>query len=578
MSNRNITVDSLDKPNGPVVPMPENNSIRSYIKPPEIPWVVILLFASIPGLVVVALLSSLWWWSGHVLNDWNATRFDVVLALIYRAAVVVAPVVLLFLGPGLLLYRGYVAVQQAWVLRMQNNQPVDVRDITASRSNKLEARRMLMAQGLKAFYDVESQWAQASTFRNMNGAWSPTLQGVTAPAQLTDEPMLGIDTLPEEAGLDDVVIPPGHLGYGVGVDGSTITAPVGHAYHAVRQGDTGSGKTTNLNAELVQVHRIVAETPGQFELYAGDFKGEFEATWGQSPLFLGGIATQPEDIAAMLEDCMQSISTRYKLFVEAAQTHRTLIRNVAEYAKATGDRLPWKLVYLDEVNALLGGTIPKKTRERVDSSLKRGLQLGRGAGIFYECGAQYMTADLFDREGSKQFVTRAYFGAWDTTAMNMIFQGNVGSAWGEKWSYLLDGTPGRGIYAGLKAKPIPFQGLNVSVENIIDSIGSVLPGSSFGPGMPPESLEPAFSGIGSVSTIGGIQEVISGDPSSTHDVIAIIRTNSAIRTYYVNRIRTYRDQKVSKKEAIRQLFAATPGSSAGWKAASAFYDEAVGSP
>lgn len=591
--NLNITRDSLDQPNAGQIPTPENHSFRGlqheYVRRPTFRWDVALLLGALPGLLVLVLLVVLWFWAGRTIEDFTASPADLFIAWTYRVTVVLAVPVLILAGVIILILRGMSGFWQSRIIRMQNNQPADVVDLLAGRGS-----RGLLTAGLESHYDTEKIWAAQSSFRNIAGVYSPTTTyQQVAPAQLgpgeegdDQDPDL---QLPPSVDLDDIAanIPDGHIGYGTGVDGQVITAPIGRAYHALRQGDTGTGKTTNLNGEIVQIHRAARRAPGKFELYAGDFKGELDATWSMSPLFIGGIAVIPAEITDMLEDMTAEISRRYTLFTKAGRELGTIVRNVAEYGQRTGDHLPWRLVYLDEINTLLGGTIPKRIRERVDAALKRGLQLGRGAGVFYECGAQYMTADLFDREGSKQFVTRAYFGGWDVTAMNMIFLGKVDREWGQRYGHLLNGTPGRGVYAGVGGQPVPMQGLNTSIDNILQAINLHktidTPGRSSAESLkdafrPSETAETSFTTQGvtldnptGINGHSGHSDGIQADPVSV-DLLLSIAVN---RQHFAQRIREMKAEGQSKKGILLALFNARPGATDDWKSASSFFDSVV---
>ena len=75
---------------------------------------------------------------------------------------------------------------------------------------------------------------------------------------------------------------------------------------------------------------------------------------------------------------------------------------------------------------------------------------------------------MFGRDGSKQFTTRALFGAFDQTAAGMIFgQGKLAP----DARQLLTGIPGRGLIrtAGM-GSPTPFQALHCDEADILDSI------------------------------------------------------------------------------------------------------------
>lgn len=582
MATRNINIDNLDKPNGPSVPMPENHSTRGYVQRPSFRWDIVLLFCSVPGVLLVGILFALWRWAEYQLQ-WG-TGIDYALAFTFKFVVVMAFPVALLGGVVLGLLRAYWGVQQSRMVRMQNNQPIDVADIIST-TRRPALSSALLQQMLLEHYRVEDQWAQASRFRNINGSYSPTFQG--------GQPRLGGPDGGNggDGGPDVAILPPGSvtiggsddgapgvLFQGAGPGGATISAPVGQAYHCLRQGDTGTGKTTNINSELVQIHRFVAQDPRGYELYAGDFKGEFRATWGNSPLFIGGINTQPQEIADMLEENMREINDRYKTFADAADEGKTLVRNATEYEELTGIRMPYRLVYLDEINVLLGGTINRQIKQRIDAALKRGLQLGRGARVFYECGAQYMTADLFDREGSKQFVTRFYFGSWDHTAISMVFMGKIDQEWVARYKPAIDGRPGRGIYSGPGQPPVPIQGVMVSTADIIDSIEQVRMQNAMSSGMRPERAESVFTHAGGTTPDPGVAKTVSSGPNResevSHDTTELLQ-NAAVRQYLALRVKALRAEGKSKKEVIAVVFGARPGRTKAYEAASAFYDEVI---
>lgn len=198
-----------------------------------------------------------------------------------------------------------------------------------------------------------------------------------------------------------------------------------------------------------------------------------------------------------------------------------------------------------------------------------------------------MTADLFDREGSKQFVTRAYFGGWDTTAMNMVFLGRVNREWGQQYSRFLDGRPGRGVYAGVGGVPIPIQGINTSVDNILQSIGlhktidtsawsmPERPNTAFTASERPERpfTDPGETTINSqaLNERSSRSDGVQADPISV-DLLLSVAIN---RQYYATRIRTSVDQKMGKREILGQLFGVKSGATEDWKLASAFYDHVI---
>jgi DNA segregation ATPase FtsK/SpoIIIE-like protein len=308
-------------------------------------------------------------------------------------------------------------------------------------------------------------------------AIAPALAGsarALPPAQIIDQaqPIEALPpptpSLPDVALLSDVLaeLPRGRLCYGVTTEGPMMMT-FGGAYHILYGGDTRSGKSNALDSLLVQLHHQTKHHGYNLRLLIGDFKRELRATWQRSPL-VETVETDPTAIAELLDELTRGkdgILQRYTRFERYGEEHGRVIRNIADYTRATGHHLPLTFMCLDELNALL--TVADRDTRLADS-LRVVLQLGAGAGVYVASGAQYLSAKVFSRDGSKQFVSRALFGTPDPTLARVMFGGGKIAP---EVAALVDGRAGRGLIrtAG-QAQPVPFQALRCDEDDILEAV------------------------------------------------------------------------------------------------------------
>lgn len=287
-------------------------------------------------------------------------------------------------------------------------------------------------------------------------------------------------TLPSNISLRTIMgrIPRDHLAYGILTDGEILAQNIFQPRHDLAVGDNGSGKTEHFHMKLAQLHYLVAQGH-KIQLFATDYKRELRGVWGRSPLLAGRVGIDTNDAIEILNHFVNGpdgIKERMDLFERTGVAHNRIIRNAEEYYQVTGERLAIKIFALDEINTLLRDAAGKSKdgRERgalVESLLKDVLQLGRASWHALHAGAQYITAEVFDREGTKQFINRVVFGTWDTIAINMMFAGLeiVPSVKG-----LVTGQPGRGIIKSVNhSAPVAIQSFRCDEATILDAIESV---------------------------------------------------------------------------------------------------------
>lgn len=309
-------------------------------------------------------------------------------------------------------------------------------------------------------------------------------RGVQALSSPQNEPqsLPAPPALPEVVRWQDVAgqVRPGYFAYGLLADGQVLQRPITTAYHTLFHGETRSGKTTGIHSLLVQAHHLARRHPTQ--LYMIDVKRELGAVWGRSPLLQTGVQHDASAAADLITELVHGdggVLARYRLFEEIGQSRNAVCTNVRDYERLTNERPPLVFVVADELNALLelarGGT-------QFHQALTILLQTGAAAGFYVIAGAQYLSAKVFGRDATQQFVSRAHFGAYDATALRMLFN----QAPAALPTTLI--PPGRGyIRVQGQPAPLPFQGVYCDEATILDAQRVTSAGNSVTPRVPTAS-------------------------------------------------------------------------------------------
>lgn len=237
--------------------------------------------------------------------------------------------------------------------------------------------------------------------------------------------------------------------------------------HQIMLGDTGSGKTSALNSLIVQLHHIVASgTP--MHLFAVDRKQQLDATWSRSALMKDRVGTTVDHAIVILRYMLVELDRRMQLFKQTGKDLDRVITDRKSYTAVTGESLPILLFVFDEMNAILETCADKALIAEMMSALASIMQMGRGAGVFVWGGAQYVTADVYGRALTKQFVNRFVLGAWDSTANNLTF---TGAKVRDEDRELITGKAGRGLVRTAQyPTPIPFHSLYAEEPDILEAV------------------------------------------------------------------------------------------------------------
>lgn len=373
--------------------------------------------------------------------------------------------------------------------------------------------------------------------------------------------------LPDAAPLSSVLaeVAPGKIAYGLLADGAPLVLGFGQAYHALAAGDTRSGKSNYLDSIITQLHHQSHHY--DLRLLIGDFKREMASTWERSPL-VEAVETDPAIIADMLIELARGddgILQRYEAFKAEGEARGRVIRNLGDWVRVTGERPRLTFCVIDELNALIEAADRK---DDVSSALKVVLQTGAGAGVYVLSGAQYLTAKTFGRDGSKQFTTRAMFGAYDQTAYGMLF--GAGKLAPEV-RIVLTGAAGRGLIrtAG-QPTPTPFQALRCDEADILEAISLV--------GV--EAISTATEVHGKAVEVGGrsFHEAPerSDDQTMAETISGISQAENSIAGFPAERyfgVKYLRMKGETKSAIIKQLWNTTSGRS--YQTASAEYEAIV---
>lgn len=195
--------------------------------------------------------------------------------------------------------------------------------------------------------------------------------------------------------------------------------------HAMIVGKSGSGKS-NVAMGLI-IERIQS---GQ-QIYIIDTKNEL------GPLFKRHCAKVVDENGAdkLFSELAQEAKRRQDLFAEVTEKHKKPCRDLGEYLKITGNKLPIITLVIEELVAL--SEVIEQAR------LVRLLVIGRSAGIFVVALAQYLRRDVIDRKGSINFNTKVFLGAYDRIAFDLLFGSVPNNVSKEAQDYL--GSPGKGV-------------------------------------------------------------------------------------------------------------------------------------
>lgn len=190
-------------------------------------------------------------------------------------------------------------------------------------------------------------------------------------------------------------------------------------------GKSGSGKSNVLMSQIIRRLRA-----GQ-ELYVIDTKNEI------GPIFKRYLhkLVKPDGAVDLMKKMLEIAQDRNCLFEEAADQYERPVRDLDEYHKVTGVKLPVVCLVVEELIVLMD-LIPQ------DELIKL-LVLGRSAGVFVLALSQYLTAKILERKGAVNFNHLIFLGKFDRISIDILF-GSLDVEVVKEFKQFL-GAPGRAM-------------------------------------------------------------------------------------------------------------------------------------
>lgn len=218
---------------------------------------------------------------------------------------------------------------------------------------------------------------------NKNLSMSLSVSGLRIEAPIPGEPFVGIE-FPNgnsapiqlrnllEAGEwtgSDASIP---LAVGVDINGRNLILDLARSPHLLIAGATGSGKSVCMNNFILSL--LYRFRPDELEMVLIDPKQVEFAPYGNLPHLIHPVASDPKEVALILQWVVREMEQRYTLMAERKVRHITSFNRMAE---AEGfAKLPWMVVIIDELADLM-----MIARDKVETSIARIAQLSRAVGI-----------------------------------------------------------------------------------------------------------------------------------------------------------------------------------------------------
>jgi S-DNA-T family DNA segregation ATPase FtsK/SpoIIIE len=185
-------------------------------------------------------------------------------------------------------------------------------------------------------------------------------------------------TRPDEA--LEVPIGENHLGDLVSINFSSANSP-----HLLIGGTTGSGKSEALNTILEGLTKHYSEKELQLQLI--DPKSTELLRFEDVPHLVGIIGYKAEEAIKLLKNAVDEMETRYARFREARTNSLPKFNQLSK----PEDRLPWRVIVLDEYADLTSDAGDKK---EIEALLKRLAQKARAAGIHVIIATQKPSSEV----------------------------------------------------------------------------------------------------------------------------------------------------------------------------------------
>lgn len=183
---------------------------------------------------------------------------------------------------------------------------------------------------------------------------------------------------------------------GQDIDGYTIVESIKAMPHGLIAGQTGSGKSVNINTILVSL--LLKHTPEELKMILIDPKMVELSSYDELPHLLTPVITNVKAATAALKWAVDEMERRYQMFAESK------VRDIVGYNEEASKALPYMVIVVDELADLM-----VVASQAVEESIMRLTQKARAAGIHLLVATQRPSTDVIKGTIKSNIPTRIAF-------------------------------------------------------------------------------------------------------------------------------------------------------------------------
>lgn len=176
--------------------------------------------------------------------------------------------------------------------------------------------------------------------------------------------------------------------------------------HGIIVGQSGTGKTNSLMIGIMR--RIEAG----HKLFIIDSKHELGQIFNNHAKVYNS-----DEAAAVIKQLIEIAEDRAIMFDEAALKFKEPVRDIIEYEKVTGTKLPVISLIIEELILII---------DEIDiDELTKLFVAGRSSGVFCLVLAQYLNAKILPKKASTNLHTKVFLGPVDFVGLRTLFPGGI---------------------------------------------------------------------------------------------------------------------------------------------------------
>lgn len=168
---------------------------------------------------------------------------------------------------------------------------------------------------------------------------------------------------------------------GQDIDGYTIVESIKEMPHGLVAGQTGSGKSVNINTILISL--LLKYDPDQLKLILIDPKMVELSSYDELPHLLTPVITNVKAATAALKWAVDEMDRRYQVFSDSK------VRDIDMYNEVAHKKIPLIVIVVDELADLM-----MVASQAVEESIMRITQKARAAGIHLLVATQRPSTDV----------------------------------------------------------------------------------------------------------------------------------------------------------------------------------------